>query len=99
MAWEPRGDWPPALVRDLCADLELIHVVDPLRHPPQTEGLRYFRLHGVTGYRYLHTDDDLEALSQACAGEAPAYVLFNNLFMGEDALRFLQRIGQATEEQ
>ena len=93
MAWEPRGDWPPALVRDLCADLKLIHVVDPLRHRPQTEGLRYFRLHGVTGYRYLHTDDDLEALSQACAGEAPAYVLFNNLFMGEDALRFLQRIG------
>ena len=99
MAWEPRGDWPPALVRDLCAELELIHVVDPLRHRPQTEGLRYFRLHGVTGYRYLHTDDDLEALSLACAGEAPAYVLFNNLFMGEDALRFLQRIGQATEEQ
>jgi uncharacterized protein YecE (DUF72 family) len=98
MAWEPRGDWPPDLVRALCAELELVHVVDPLRHPPQTGGLRYFRLHGLTGYRYLHTDDDLEALYRACAGEAPAYVLFNNLFMGEDALRFLRRIGPTADE-
>ncbi len=99
LAWEPRGGWPPTLVRALCAELELVHVVDPLRYPPETEGVRYFRLHGLTGYRYLHTDDDLEALRRACAGEAPAYVLFNNLFMGEDALRFLQRIEQVTKEQ
>jgi uncharacterized protein YecE (DUF72 family) len=99
LAWEPRGDWPPALVRDLCARLQLVHVVDPLRHPPQTEGLRYFRLHGITGSRYLHTDEDLEALARSCAGQDTAYVLFNNLFMGEDALRFLQRIGQMGKEQ
>jgi uncharacterized protein YecE (DUF72 family) len=98
MAWEPRGDWPPVLVRDLCAELDLIHVVDPLRQPPQSEGLRYFRLHGVTGYRYLHTDDDLDALGRACAGGAPAYVLFNNLFMGEDAQRFLQRMSAMSNE-
>lgn len=90
MAWEPRGEWPPDLVRGLCEELTLVHVVDPLKVPSQTPGLRYFRLHGVTGYRYLHTEDDLRALAAQCAGAAPAYVLFNNLFMGEDASRFQQ---------
>ena len=90
MAWEPRGDWPPPLVRSLCEELNLVHVVDPLKEPCQTLGLRYFRLHGVAGYRYLHTDEDLHALAAQCAAGEPTYVLFNNLFMGEDALRFQQ---------
>jgi uncharacterized protein YecE (DUF72 family) len=89
--WEPRGDWPPDLVRRLCAELDLVHVVDPLKQLPESEGLRYFRLHGVTGYRYLHTDQDLQAVAEQCAGEEPTCVLFNNLFMGEDALR-LQKL-------
>ncbi len=89
-AWEPRGDWPASLVRSLCEELSLVHVVDPLKAPSQTPGLRYFRLHGVAGYRYLHTEDDLRSLAAQCAGAESAYVLFNNLFMGEDALRFQQ---------
>ena len=89
-AWEPRGDWPPSLVRDLCEELRLVHVVDPLKVPTQTPSLRYFRLHGVAGYRYLHTEEDLRALAAACAGAGPVYVLFNNLFMAEDALRLQQ---------
>jgi uncharacterized protein YecE (DUF72 family) len=62
-----------------------------LKQRPQSEGLRYFRLDGVTGYRYLHTDQDLQAILEQCDAEAPTYVLFNNLFMGEDALR-LQKL-------
>jgi uncharacterized protein YecE (DUF72 family) len=90
-AWEPRGEWPPDLIRRLCSDLNLVHVVDPLKQLPQSEGLRYFRLHGLTGYRYLHTDQDLEAVAERCVGEVPTHVLFNNAFMAEDALR-LQRL-------
>jgi uncharacterized protein YecE (DUF72 family) len=96
-AWEPRGDWPPDLIRRLCSDLNLVHVVDPLKQLPQSEGLRYFRLHGVTGYRYLHTDQDLEAVAEQCVGEVPTYVLFNNVFTAEDALRLQQLLtGLAT---
>src|ERR687889_736397 len=29
--WEPRGDWPRALVKELCDELELWHVVDPFK--------------------------------------------------------------------
>lgn len=94
MAWEPRGDWPTHLVRGLCAELQLIHVVDPLKQVQQSEGLRYFRLHGVTGYRYLHTDQDLQTVAGRCATDAPTYALFNNLFMGEDALRLQKLLGR-----
>jgi uncharacterized protein YecE (DUF72 family) len=94
MGWEPRGDWPPDLVRGLCRDLDLVHVVDRLKDSPQSEGLRYFRLHGVTGYRYLHTDQDLRTLAAQCTSDAPTYVLFNNLFMAEDALRFMELLAQ-----
>ncbi len=89
LAWELRGEWPPDLVAGLCAELDLVHVVDPLREAALSKGMRYFRLHGLTGYRYLHTEEDLKALVQRLAPDAPNYVLFNNLFMGEDAKRFL----------
>ena len=94
LTWEPRGDWPPDLVRGLCAELQLVHVVDPLKQVPQSEGLRYFRLHGVTGYRYLHTEQDLKTVAGRCATDAPTYALFNNLFMGEDALRLQKLLGR-----
>ncbi len=89
LAWEPRGEWPRDLVAGLCAELDLVHVVDPLREGAPAGGTRYFRLHGLTGYRYLHTEEDLQAIARALAPEVPNYVLFNNLFMGEDAKRFL----------
>ena len=96
LGWEPRGEWPPNLIGKLCKELDLVHVVDPLTQVPQREGLRYFRLHGVTGYRYLHTDEDLQRLAEHCAADAPTYVLFNNQFMGEDALRFQKLLAQPT---
>jgi hypothetical protein len=36
LAWEPCGDWPdhPDRVREVCRDLELVHVVDPIRTDP-----------------------------------------------------------------
>lgn len=86
LAWEPRGAWPPDLVGSLCADLRLIHCVDPLAANPIYGSPRYFRLHGRGGYRYRYTDDDLRALLGLCTGET--YMLFNNLSMWEDALRF-----------
>ena len=74
-------------------------VVDPLRQAPATHGLRYFRLHGITGYRRLHTDNDLQALPEWCASGTPTYVLFNTLLMGEDALRFHRLLEGRRREQ
>jgi uncharacterized protein YecE (DUF72 family) len=86
--WEPRGAWMPDTVRDLCRELDLIHVVDPLKDSPLHGAIRYYRLHGVTGYRYVHTEQDLQRLKVACDDAQPTYCLFNNIFMAEDAVRF-----------
>jgi len=46
--WEPRGDWSPSEIQELCDELDLVHGVDPLQQQPVTDGLGYFRLHGRT---------------------------------------------------
>lgn len=92
LGWEPRGEWKPDVVKGLCEELDLIHVVDPLKQEPVYGRIRYFRLHGRTGYRYLHTDEDLERLKAMCPLGVATYVFFNNFFMAEDASRFLDLI-------
>lgn len=89
-AWEPRGDWPAELIGDLCRDLDLWHVVDPLAASTTTPDRVYFRLHGRGSWRHRYTDDELDELAALVSetGEAPAYVFFNNVHMGEDARRF-----------
>ncbi len=97
--WEPRGAWEPALVEELCRQLDLVHGVDPFQQEPVAGGLRYFRLHGRGGYRYRYTPADLRELAAKCRGPAPAYVLFNNVSMWDDAQRFQQlwRSGQGRD--
>lgn len=76
------------LLVELCRDLELVHCVNPLQQRPVTDGTAYFRLHGITGYRYRHSEDDFRRLLDLCAGFDEAYCLFNNMTMFEDAARF-----------
>ncbi len=91
LAWEPRGDWPEDLVRDLCTRLSLIHCVDPFAGKSMTEGVYYFRLHGRGGYRYQYGDAELRELrAMLMAGASrEAYVMFNNVWMKDNAARFL----------
>jgi len=89
LGWEPRGDWPDDLVRELCQDLDLVHVVDPFARLPVTENVAYFRLHGVGGYRYRYTEEDRQRLVSWVRSYAETWVLFNNVFMWDDARAFL----------
>ncbi len=88
-AWEPRGDWSQELILELCQDLELSHCVDPFKNQPQYGDFQYFRLHGITGYYYQYTDADLRRLSRWIQRK-PSYVFFNNNWMKDDALRFME---------
>lgn len=100
LAWEPRGEWGsrPELVRELCRSLRLIHVVDLLRRRPAFPSpTAYIRLHGLGGreanYSYKYRDEDLGLLLSKLKELAEenlreCYVLFNNRYMVEDALRF-----------
>ena len=86
-AWEPRGEWGDEEIEGLCRELDLIHCVDPFKRLPVYGAPAYFRLHGITGYRYRYTDEDLGQLLEWCRRFKEAYCLFNNTSMWEDALR------------
>ncbi|MFQ5843230.1 MAG: DUF72 domain-containing protein, partial [Thermodesulfobacteriota bacterium] len=97
-AWEPRGLWPEALIRRLCEELQLTHCVDPFKNKQQFGDFQYFRLHGITGFAYQYTDADLQQLKQ-WIGEKSTYLLFNNNWMKQDALRFMALIRESGHEQ
>ena len=100
IGWEPRGSWrerPNAVATVIESIDNLIHVVDPFRWwPPvsRAAGTAYLRLHGIggreTNYRYRYTDEDLARLREMVAevGGEEVFVMFNNVFMKDDASRF-----------
>ena len=83
------GAWPPELVRQLCTELGLAHVVDPMQTETVTPEQTYYRLHGTTGARHVHTAEELRRLRDLVADRPDPYVLFNNLPRVGDAERFL----------
>ncbi len=85
-AWEPRGTWSKDEAGRLCAELDLVHVVDPLNNLPQHGQIRYYRLHGMGGYRYRYTEKDLATLKTVMQASGDIYCLFNNVYMYENAL-------------
>lgn len=98
-AWEPRhSTWTPALIDELCRELELIHAVDPFEQESIFGVPRYYRLHGTpTGrfrYQYNHpySENELRELIHLCAGSS-TYCLFNNKQMSADAQR-LEKLTQ-----
>ncbi len=92
-AWEPRGGWSDAQIEALCKELDLIHCVDPLEREPLYGEVRYFRLHGGPGYAHSYSEEELKQIKQK--GEGESYFLFNNITMYDDALRFLNLLGDA----
>jgi uncharacterized protein YecE (DUF72 family) len=90
LLWEPRGDWTGDLIQSLCAEFDLIHAVDPFVSQTVTPKFIYFRLHGGKGFKHIFTDVELKTLSAMIPRDKPAYVLFNNITMWDDALRFAQ---------
>jgi uncharacterized protein YecE (DUF72 family) len=92
LLWEPRGGWRDELIRELCRELDLTHVVDPFAARTVTPERCYFRLHGRTGFRYVYEDEELDELYQMLPEGETSYVLFNNVRMREDGERFQSRI-------
>ncbi len=85
-AWEPRGGWSEETIKSLCEELHLIHCVDPLVNNSLYGTPKYYRLHGGKDYRHKYTDPEFQELSRIAVDDC--YVLFNNMSMFEDALRF-----------
>jgi uncharacterized protein YecE (DUF72 family) len=92
--WEPRGKWQRNQIARLCRELKLVHCVDPFKDKCITKGLQYHRLHGISGYRHKYTDQELTELVGRCQRDKTTYLLFNNVSMWEDALRFRKLLEQ-----
>jgi uncharacterized protein YecE (DUF72 family) len=93
--WEPRGDWPTDVLEALCREHRLVHVVDPMQTETVTPDDTYYRLHGTTGSRHVHTDEELASVRDRVAGRPNPYVMFNNLPRVGDAARFMALVGDS----
>jgi uncharacterized protein YecE (DUF72 family) len=95
LAWEPRGNWPEDVITTLCRELDLVHCVDPFHQNTLFGAVHYYRLHGIGGYRYKYTDEELKKLAERCQrGDRLTFVMFNNTEMLDDARRFRRKLGQ-----
>ncbi len=103
---ELRGTWVNCseLIKEVVSEFDfLIHVTDPFKWLPATsKEVGYFRLHGIgpkeVNYRYKYSDDDLKRLLNIISsleGLETVYVMFNNVYMRDDALRFRALSGRA----
>ena len=91
LAWEPRGNWPAELVRDLCAEFNLVHCVDPFQTKSLYGDMEYW-LHGRGSYFYTYSEDEIDWLkhqipARRAEGRELVSILFNNTSMKKDALR------------
>jgi uncharacterized protein YecE (DUF72 family) len=48
----------------------------------------YYRLHGGSDYQYQYTDEDLGRLEGMLPADRTGFILFNNVTMWENGLRF-----------
>lgn len=93
-AWEPRGEewYKDDILSKIFSEINIVHVVDPFKHKSLTSK-KYYRLHGLgkgeVNYNYKYTDNDLLRLSEMVKGDNnEIYVMFNNVYSFDDALRF-----------
>lgn len=92
LLWEPRGNWGLDLIEELCRELDLVHAVDPFVSQSVTKDFVYFRLHGGKDFSHVFTSDELTGMVRLIPKKAPAYVMFNNRNMLEDAKTFQRQI-------
>jgi|Deesub1362B_J571_1020462.scaffolds.fasta_scaffold00041_103 uncharacterized protein YecE (DUF72 family) len=88
--------WDDEILKPLLEEFSLIHCVDPFSRDPLMGEPAYFRLHGSPPgekmYRYRYTDYDLQFLKKKIEEYKNSYTFFNNIFMYEDAKRFLELV-------
>lgn len=90
--WEPRGDWDENIVKRICEEYNLWHVVDPFAAQTVTPEKCYYRLHGRGGWRYEYEADELEDLAALLPKNKLSYIFFSNIRMTEDAVKFQEMV-------
>lgn len=87
--WHPQGAWEGKLIKKVCADLGLIHAVDPFKNAIAGGGaVNYFRMTDPTAQ---FAEGRLREILGLCA-EKPSYVYFHRSAVGS-AKRLLELAG------
>ncbi|MEM3672668.1 MAG: DUF72 domain-containing protein [Candidatus Bathyarchaeia archaeon] len=106
LVWETRGpQWEKTetyeKLEKVLKELDITHVTDPFKTLPAYTGeIAYFRLHGLGKqmYYYQYSDAELQKLKELITPyekkARAVYVLFNNLSMFDDALRFTEYLSK-----
>jgi len=97
IAIELRG-WKKENIKKVCEEFDLIEIVDlRIEKPSYISKIGYYRLHGdYKGkriiYNYKYTDDDLKNILNKLLEikNEESYIMFNNVYMYNDAKRFLE---------
>lgn len=97
LVWELRWakSWTRDIVQSLLGELRIEQCVDPFRQDWSiSRALNYYRIHGLgrpSMYNYRFSDSELKGLKRRVtvgARKRDVYVLFNNVWMYDDAARF-----------
>lgn len=91
---ELRGKWKDKAIAKICEDLNLIHCVDPFKMKSLYGEIKYYRLHGIGGYKYDYSKEELKKLADICKKDDDVYCLFNNTQMLKNALEFKEILKQ-----
>jgi uncharacterized protein YecE (DUF72 family) len=101
LVWEKRETYEK--LGKVLEKLDITHVTDPFRIMPAYTGkIAYFRLHGLSEqmYYYQYSDMELQKLKEFIAPYEKegkeVYVLFNNLSMFDDGIRFTEYLLKGT---
>lgn len=110
IGWEPRGTWKENVdkIKKIVEKTGILHVVDPFKMKPVLLNTNtcYFRLHGIgpkeVNYRYKYTEEDFKKLVNVLEeivekGIEVCYIMFNNIYMFDDALRFKEYLEKYTD--
>ncbi len=65
-------------------------MVDPFKGKSTAGDFRYYRLHGIGGYNYKYSTEELSILTKIV--KDGDYAMFNNTAMWNDAKRFIAQV-------
>ena len=91
-AIECRG-WKKETIEKIFPEIGLIQIVDPFTEKPIEQEINYYKLQGMgaIAHRYRFKDNDLQKLKEMV--KEGDYVIFNNVFMYDDAMKFMELMG------
>lgn len=82
--------WKDETIEKVFTDLGIIQITNPFVKKPIKQNFNYYHMNGrgKKMYRYRFKEDDFKELKDMV--DKKDYVLFNNIFLYEDSMRFME---------